>query len=267
MSNVLDVVASRRPAFVVGQGTGPFAVDQSELADLAQHVPLDVPLTTSLAHFGHTMGASSLLSVALAALAWTERRSIASLDMDVSTASDNRPLLRGPQARGNVLVSCRAMSGACAAAVIGAPGSPTAGGAAKPCETGPKVDKMMAQVQPSDLMHPTLRQIADEACRNRPKVPPDLLVVKLDAPLTPSARSIIGGRILPSAVLELTPGFVSQLVARCWSLESGAVCLVGGPDTDAGTRELIRGCERSGLSVSVMWLRGGGDDRTIEWEA
>jgi hypothetical protein len=95
---------------------------------------------------------------------------------------------------------------------------------------------------------------------------PDLLVVKLDAPLIPERRARIGERLLPSAVLELTPGFVSQLVARCWSFTGGAVCLVGGPNTDRTTEDILKGCEASGLRLCRMWLRGDGHERTIEWK-
>src|ERR1044071_2630584 len=55
---------------VLGQGTGPFQSDEAELSALRDAVGVGVPLATPLAHFGHTLGASSLLSVALAALAW-----------------------------------------------------------------------------------------------------------------------------------------------------------------------------------------------------
>jgi hypothetical protein len=115
-------------------------------------------------------------------------------------------------------------------------------------------------------MHPVLRRVAEEAVRRRPETAPDLLVVNMDAPLMPEQRARIGGRLLPSAVLEMTPGFVSQLVARCWSFMGGAVCLVGAPDTNSTTVEILRGCEASGLRLCRMGLRGDGDERTIEWE-
>lgn len=114
-------------------------------------------------------------------------------------------------------------------------------------------------------MHRTLRRIATEAVRYRSQVPPDILVVRMDEPLLPSERASIGGRMLPSAVLELTPGFVPQLIARCWGFTGGALCLVGQDEGDRTTSEMIEACEESGLIVSRINLRGGGDERTVEW--
>lgn len=52
---------------VVGQGAGPAHADHLELTAIGKHVPLDVPIASALANAGHTLGASSLLSVAIAA--------------------------------------------------------------------------------------------------------------------------------------------------------------------------------------------------------
>jgi hypothetical protein len=87
----------------------------------------------------------------------------------------------------------------------------------------------------------------------------------MDEPLLPEERASIGGRLLPSAVLELTPGFVPQLIAREWGFAGGALCLVGNVDADSATSEIMEACEESGLIVSRINLRGGGDDRTVEW--
>ncbi|HEX8128968.1 MAG TPA: hypothetical protein VF527_07700 [Pyrinomonadaceae bacterium] len=116
-------------------------------------------------------------------------------------------------------------------------------------------------------MHRTLRQIGTEAIRYRPRIPPDILVVRMDEPLLPEERASIGGRLLPSAVLELTPGFVPQLIARRWGFMGGALCLVGNDGTDKTTSDMIGACKESGLIVSQINLRGGGDDRAVEWNA
>jgi hypothetical protein len=114
-------------------------------------------------------------------------------------------------------------------------------------------------------MHRTLRQIASEAVRYRPQVPPDILVVRMDEPLIPDERASIGGRLLPSAVLELTPGFVPQLIARCWGFTGGAFCLVGKIEGDSTTSQMLEACRESGLTVARINLGGGVDDRAIEW--
>jgi hypothetical protein len=114
-------------------------------------------------------------------------------------------------------------------------------------------------------MHPVLRRIATEAQGFRPSVPPDILVVRMDEPLLPGERASIGGRLLPSAVLELTPGFVSQLIARLWGFTGGALCLVGDAEADRTTTAMIQACEENNLTVSRINLCGGMDERAIEW--
>jgi len=112
-------------------------------------------------------------------------------------------------------------------------------------------------------MHKILRQLAAEAPQNRPDGPPDVLIVRLDRPLSPPAEAVIGGRLLPSAVLELTPGFASQLVARCWGFDGAALCLVGGDGADAFG--LKAACAYSGLKLAHVNISGSGDNRAIEW--
>jgi hypothetical protein len=241
---------------ILGQGTGPFQNDEAELSALRAAVGKSVPLATPLAHFGHTLGASSLLSVALAALAWKAEGPLPALSMPARSAMDGRPLFDGSAQDGDVLVTCRAMSGACAVASVGAP-----------AETHlQRSDVWQTSVEQGALMHPVLRRIATEAVRYRPQAPPDILVVRMDEPLLPDERASIGGRLLPSAVLELTPGFVPQLIARCWGFVGGALCLVGKDDGDRLTSQIIEACEESGLVVSRVSLRGGANERTVEWD-
>lgn len=272
-------LSARGLKFILGQGTGPFESDAAELSALRRAgVGADVPLTTTLAHFGHTLGASSLLSVALAALALKSGATPPALRMNDARASDGRPLLARaaegdrPAEGAEVLVTCRALSGACAAVRVGRAGREVAAGARGrlmtdalperraragewrrgPCEVGP-------------LMDETLRRVASEAPGRRPSSPPDLLVVRMDEPLVPRERASIGGRLLPSAVLEMTPGFVPQLVARRWGFDGGALCLVGGGETDRAVEEIVAGLAESGLVVSRLNLRGVGGERAIEW--
>ena len=254
------VLSGLRPGglkLILGQGTGPYRSDELELSALRDAAAQTVPLATPLAHFGHTLGASSLLSVALAALAWKPTGPLPALSMPARAAADGRRLFDGDAAgEGDVLVTCRALSGACAAVLVGS-------------ATAPDVRRPGGWHRPSGhgvLMHRTLRRIAAEAARQRPQAPPDLLVVRMDEPLLPEERAGIGGRLLPSAVLELTPGFVPQLIARCWGFAGGALCLVGGDDDGGGgTSELIGACEESGLTVGRVNLLGGGDERAVEW--
>ena len=258
LSTILSELRPRNLKLVLGQGTGPFESDELELSALRASVSRDVPLSTPLAHFGHTLGASSLLSVALAALACRATGPLPVLSMDASAAVDGWPLFNGSTGGDNILVTCRAMSGACAVAGVG----PSR-------QTRPHRVKEWYPLGPqSALMHPVLRHLASEALRYRPQAPPDILLVRMDEPLIPGERASIGGRLLPSAVLELTPGFVSQLIARCWGHMGGALCLVGQMEGDRITSEMVEACEENGLTVSRINLRGGGvDERAVEWKA
>jgi hypothetical protein len=113
---------------------------------------------------------------------------------------------------------------------------------------------------PGPLMNPTLKGLASEALGHRPTTPPDVLILRLEKPLAPPASAIIGGRLLPSGVLEITPGFASQLIARCWGYTGPALCLVGNVDADPyGLRNSFR------ENVYQVNLRGSGDNRAIEW--
>jgi hypothetical protein len=112
-------------------------------------------------------------------------------------------------------------------------------------------------------MNETLKRLASEALENRPPDPPDLIILRLEKPLSPKPSAVIGDRLLPSAVLEITPGFASQLIARCWGFSGPALCLVGDVDHDVyGLQNAFR---ESGLNVFQVNLRGTGDNRVIEW--
>jgi hypothetical protein len=107
-------------------------------------------------------------------------------------------------------------------------------------------------------MNEALKQLAQEAIEHRPPSPPDVLILRMDKPLAPPPSAIIGGRLLPSAVLEITPGFASQLIARCWGFNGPALCLVGDVDSDPYGL-------KNALNAFQVNLRGTGDKRAIEW--
>jgi len=231
LSSVIEALAVVNPALILGQGTGPYATDAAELRAFARFIDKQVPIATPLSYFGHTLGASSLLSIALGAV---------------------RPF-RWPQV-GEILATCRALNGACAATSVG------------------KTSHAKAQRRkgvwerstiPGPLMNPTIKRLAEEAYEHQPSDPPDVLILRLEKPLAPQPEAIIGRRLLPSAVLEITPGFASQLIARCWGYSGPALCLVNNVDVDPfGLTTTLRG---SGANVFQVNLRGSGDNRAIEW--
>jgi hypothetical protein len=122
----------------------------------------------------------------------------------------------------------------------------------------------MDPAPPGPLMHPLLRRVAEEAPRHRPERAPAVLVARLDAPLAPPPRARVGGRLLPSAIVEITPGFVPQLVARAWGFTGPALCLVAGADSEV--RTLVHACRETAGPVALVHVRGNGEDRDVEWE-
>jgi len=250
LSHVIEALSPLNPALIMGQGTGPYANDAAELEALATFVDKQVPIATPLSSFGHTLGASSLLSIALAA-------ALPSLANSKDKTSDGRPICRGgppwpPHAE--VLATCRALNGACAATSVGR----ISHAAAQRRNAG-----WARSVIPGPLMNPTLKRLAEEAITHRPSEPPDVLILRLEKPLAPPSSAIIGGRLLPSAVLEITPGFASQLIARCWGYSGPALCLAGNVDVDP--YGLTNAFRESGANVFQVNLRGSGDNRAIEW--
>ena len=227
LSSVIEALSPLNPSLILGQGTGPYANDVAELRALATFIDKQVPIATPLTNFGHTLGASSLLSIAIGA----------------ANPFD-----------GEILATCRALNGACAATTVGN---------VSHAKSHRREGGWLKSVIPGPLMNPMIKRLASEAYEQRPAEPPDVLILRLEKPLAPPSSAIIGGRLLPSAVLEMTPGFASQLIARCWGYSGPALCLVGNVDADSyGLRNALR---ESGRSVFQVNLRGAGDNRAIEW--
>jgi hypothetical protein len=266
---VLKQLSTNGPQLLLGQGTGPFANDESELAAFRKFVAGDVPLATPLVNFGHTLGASGLLSIALAVLSQQQTGGLAALAMPAAFASDGRPLHSENNIRnstkesGEVLVSCRALNGSCAAAIVDC-NDKAARGYGREKHLQPE-KKWHPPIASGPLMQRTLRRLAAEAPDHRPFDPPGALLVHLEEPLAPPPEANIGGRLLPSAVLEITPGFVSQLIARTWGYTGPALCLVGTSDAHSQVPDLIAAFNDLGLVMAQIFLRGTGDKREIAW--
>ena len=253
----LGSVMSFAPELVIGQGAGPAEVDRAELAAIAAHVAPEVPLTTVIAGFGHTLGASSLLSVALAVLVRDAAIAASTaLRPPHPTALDGRPL--GARQSRRTLVVCRALGGACGACFVG--DALSAENLLRPeRRTAPRQPAWGPRSKLPPLRDPVLRRIAAAAEHERPADPPDLLIVTMDAPLPPSA--MIGQRILPTSVLEMTPGQVPQLIARAWGYPGPALCLVGGDPAS-----LVAACRAAHDRVFRVSIRGM-NERDVEWGA
>ena len=210
-----------------GPELGSDLVDHDGLASVIEALSAPEPssvLSPGIGPYGHTLGASGLLSLAMAA--------------QIS----------------NTLVTCRAMNGACAAVMVGGKFD---------AKTQRRKGKWHKSAGPGPLMNHTMRTIALEALERRPSEPPDVLILRMEKPLSPPPSAIIGGRLLPSAVLEITPGFASQLVARCWGFSGPSLCLVG--DVDRDPYGLKSSLGESGLNVFQVNLRGSGENRVVEW--
>jgi len=63
----------------------------------------------------------------------------------------------------------------------------------------------------------------------------------------------------------MTPGFVSQLIARCWGFAGPALCLVGKPASGDATWDFGAALADLGLVMAQVDLPGTGDKREIAW--
>jgi len=256
LRGVVTAFQSRAHSLVVGQGTGPWAVDTVELGALDSLPVRGTPITTPTLHFGHTLGASGLLSVALAALAQQAGGLPPALRMPPGTTGTGRPLADCMPSRERALVICRALSGACAGTEVGVHHEP----AAPRRPTGYRTP-----LAPEPAGHSVLRRIAAEASRVRPATPPDVLLVLLEAPLVPPASGILGNRLLPHAVLEITPASIPRVIARQWGYDGPALCLVG--NGSAGATAIVQACGAGGETVAQVRIGGVGAERSVEWDA
>jgi hypothetical protein len=255
LARVLAALPPAAPSLVLAQGTGPATADSAELDAIRARVVADVPITTALQHFGHTLGASGLLSTALAVLA--SRGAIPrALAMPNARATDGRPLVTGAVTAPSSTVVCRALGGACAALTIGGATIPQRSALA-----------WRPPAPPPPLRDPLLRALVHAAPRHRPAAPPSLLLVRLEAPLVPPADAMIGDRLLPSSIVEMTPGFVAQLVTRSWGFPGPAICLVAPREADANVEEIVTACREAGDVVHRVDVRGQGGERDVDWDA
>ena len=252
------VAAARAPSMILAQGTGPHAADASELAALGA-IDRSIPLATAAHCFGHTLGVSGLLSIALACLGATDPY----LNMPVATATDGRTLLDGSRPHDRrALIACRALDGACAIAGVGVELD------ANPSWPPTAYAETSSQSQLSAIHTPLIRNLAAGALAHRPESPPGALVVRLDAPLQPPDRARIGGRLLPTAVLEMTPGALPMTIANRWGYRGPALCLVGGapdgPDS-AATLPSITAIDDLTCKTCVVYVQGIGSNRDLQW--
>ncbi|HEU4933414.1 MAG TPA: beta-ketoacyl synthase N-terminal-like domain-containing protein, partial [Pyrinomonadaceae bacterium] len=95
LSCVLGQVSPQNTGLILGQGTGPFANDTAELAAFSAFVDKRVPISTPLTHFGHTLGASGLLSIALGALMHQTGSIPTALANLANETTDHRTYCRG----------------------------------------------------------------------------------------------------------------------------------------------------------------------------
>ena len=255
--DVLTAFRSRSHSLVVGQGTGPCAVDAVELAALDALPDRRTPIATPGFHFGHTLGASGLLSVSLAALAQQLGDLPPALRMPPGAASTGRPLADRMPSVERALVICRALSGASAATQVAG---------VQEQATPWRQTGYRSPPAPEPAAHSVLRKIAAEAPRVRPAVPPDVLLVRLEAPLVPPPSGMLGDRLLPHAVLEITPASLPRLIARLWGYCGPALCLVGDGSTEPSAEAIVAACRTGGGTVAQIRVRGTGYERAVEWD-
>ncbi len=245
--------AAAHPEVVLGQGTGPSSTDREELEAL-RALPPTLPISTPLHAFGHTLGASSLLSLALLLQG-------ATVTLPADKAFDGRPMLATLPPRARALILCRALGGACG--VLSTSHSLGDGASSTfPSEgacTRSAALRSAPDVRPTPVATPALRAILQDAVVHRPTARPEALLVRLEHPLLPPQRARFGDRLLPSAVLEMTPGHIALRIAREWGFSGPAMCIVG--DVDAPLPLHIAASRR----FCVVSVRGSGEQRDVRW--
>jgi len=258
LRDVVSAFRSRAHSVLVGQGTGPWAVDAVELSALDSLSDHATPITTPTLHFGHTLGASGLLSLSLAALAQQLGELPPALRMPRGAAGTGRPLAdRMPSGdEGGMLVICRALSGACAATEVASAREPL---------TPWRQTRYHLPAAPEPAFHSVLRRITADASGLRPAAAPDVLLVRLEAPLVPAPSGMIGDRLLPHAVLEITPASIPRLIARLWGYRGPALCLVGDGGTESSADAIVAACRTGGETVAEIRVRGTGYERSLDW--
>jgi len=160
-----------------------------------------------------------------------------------------RPLFSGRPlpARASCLVISRALSDASAAVVSGAD---------QPTTLSPQ---HWTRPQPvPGVFTPWLRTLSDTGLVHRPRRPPAGIVVTLEEPVELPQRACVQGKPLPSAVPELTPGFVAQRIAATWGYDGPSFCLVG---PDAHAHPLARQ-----LGLRHIAVHGQGHERAVVWD-
>jgi hypothetical protein len=254
LTKLLQPWQGEKPDFILGQGTGPAEIDNIELQSLHTHFDMDIPLSTPHYYFGHTLGASGLLSVALSLISLKARKSLPQLEMPIDKARDGRILLkRNYKLEHGAMIVCRAVSGACATACI-----------ADQAQPYHYSDEWQKIVKSPPLSVPFLRQFATEAMKHRPENKSDIIMVFLEEPLMPPSKLFIGNKLLPSAVLEITPSYLPQLLAAGWGYDGAAICVVGGqsPAILQYFRKLFMD---TNLSVNFVNIKGKGESREVKW--
>lgn len=244
LASCLGAAAVDRVGVAVGQGTGPEEADRVELQSFAG-IGLDVPLTTPALECGHALGASSALS--LARLACGELPTL-----PWPAASDGRPLVQAPAPPPGGVVGGRALGGSCAAVGTGsAAGEPPA-----------PLDWRAPAPEPS-LFHPGLQRLVAEAPAQRPAAPPDRVVLWLDTPCAPPPRARVGGRVLPSAVLELTPATAGRLLAQAWGYPGPTSTWVGGAEGEV--EGLLSAHRARGERLACVRVRDANGEFRVTW--
>ncbi len=111
---------------------------------------------------------------------------------------------------------------------------------------------------------PAVRAIVEAAPVHRPTAPPAALVCVLEHPLQPPERAFRGTRLLPSAVLEITPGYLAVAIARAWGYTGPALALVADGAVDEARAWIDALAVRDG-AIAVLYVRGDGEQRELAW--
>jgi hypothetical protein len=254
-----DGARADAPSLLLGQGTAPPPRIAPSSTPSARAFDARVPITSALEHFGHALGASGCCPPPLRR--WRRARRFRARSpcprRGRGWTPDSSPAASRPA---YTVVVCRALGGACAALAIGADAT-TPAPAPAPTFAWPRPASAAAAPRSAAAQAgPTRRRATG------PRRRPSVLLVRLEAPLVPPSDAAIGGRLLPSSILEMTPGFVAQLVPGR-GVSRSCDLLVAPREAEADVQSIVAAVPRAGEIVRRVDVHGRGGERDVDWDA
>lgn len=274
--------------FVIGQGVGSFGIDNDEISAVGKVFTTETPLTTPYYSFGHSIGSSGLLSVALGYMCLKEQKILPDLIMPQSRTAQGQKLLNADVdfSHNKVAVLCRALSGAGALLIVqkgAASAKITKGNAGHEKDfhakkilreqlRGPlknqnlKSSESVQGIIKKDntvIMNSLLQKIFNQALLKKPEKMPDIIIVLMNSPIEPEPSVMYNNQLLPAGILEITPSYLPQLICRAWKFSGPSLALITDSPLEKVQEFIIMYTVY--LSYCFVWVSGNGQNRDVKW--